>query len=464
MKKIILLLTGVLMLMSGCRTIPEKEPPLPEKSTTDQHIEKPESPPPVFSPQIVLPQPLVEVLPLPESGISPEIETQQKALEQKVNFLALQIENMDSQLQKLINNVALNEHYLKTETNQLATRTQEQLQAQDRRLQEFLNQQQKLLALAEEMNKTVFTVNQQFASFQSDLLKLQNFQEKLRVEIAKGLTDHRFLVQKDVEEITAKKMNLLMEELTRVAERTYQQQNLIENATRTLENLKKHINEVEAKLSRNLQQNYLALLEEIVRQESNLALLQSKLVRMESGMSQKITEEIQKVQQDKEKQSRDIFSSVLAQLTNQESQLAQLQKNLQALENLIKPGSYLSQYKEIVEKLSSQERANLEKEYRRQLEERLSFYAALRTLLEDIIEQESRLAILRASISTPVEDLSEERKKEAFIFYLVKKGDTLSSIAHRYKTTVTTLLRLNNLSSALIIPGQKLKIPLFSKQ
>ena len=464
MKKVILLLAGVLVLVSGCRTIPEKELPEPEKSSPAQVPEKPQLPAPIFSPQIVLPQPLVEVLPLPESGTSPEIENQQKELEQKVNFLGLQVENMDSQLQKLINNVALNESYLKTETNNLATRTQEQLQAQDHRLQEFLSQQQKLLALAEEMNKTVFTVNQQFASFQSDLLELQNFQEKLRLELAKDLANHRSLVQKDVDEITAKKMNLLMEELTRLAERTYQQQNLIENATKTSENLKKNINEIETKLSRNLQQNYLALLEEIVRQESNLVMLQSRLGKMESGMSQKITEEIQKVQQDKEKQSRDIFSSVLAQLTNQESQLAQLQENLHAMENLIKPGSHLTRYKKTVEQLSSQERTNLEKEYQRQLEERLSFYAALRNLLEDIVEQESRLAILRASISSPVEELPEERKKEVFIFYVVKEGDTLNSIARRYKTTVTALLRLNNLSSQLIIPGQKLKIPLFPKQ
>jgi hypothetical protein len=43
--------------------------------------------------------------------------------------------------------------------------------------------------------------------------------------------------------------------------------------------------------------------------------------------------------------------------------------------------------------------------------------------------------------------------------YTVKKGDTLSSIASRFKTTATTIRRLNNLTSTTIHTGQVLKIP-----
>ncbi len=42
--------------------------------------------------------------------------------------------------------------------------------------------------------------------------------------------------------------------------------------------------------------------------------------------------------------------------------------------------------------------------------------------------------------------------------YTVKSGDSLYKIAQKYNTTVNDLIRLNNLSSTLLSPGQILKI------
>ena len=45
-------------------------------------------------------------------------------------------------------------------------------------------------------------------------------------------------------------------------------------------------------------------------------------------------------------------------------------------------------------------------------------------------------------------------------YYTVKKGDTLSGIASKYKgVTVTQIKRANNLRSNNIHPGQRLLIP-----
>ena len=44
-------------------------------------------------------------------------------------------------------------------------------------------------------------------------------------------------------------------------------------------------------------------------------------------------------------------------------------------------------------------------------------------------------------------------------YYIVEKGDTLWSIANKYKTTVNKLKDINNLSNNLIVIGQKLIIP-----
>ena len=42
--------------------------------------------------------------------------------------------------------------------------------------------------------------------------------------------------------------------------------------------------------------------------------------------------------------------------------------------------------------------------------------------------------------------------------YIVKKGDSLYSIARAYNTTVADLKKINNLSSNLLSIGQKIKI------
>ena len=49
--------------------------------------------------------------------------------------------------------------------------------------------------------------------------------------------------------------------------------------------------------------------------------------------------------------------------------------------------------------------------------------------------------------------------KEDNKIYTVQKGDSLYSIARKYNTTVSTLADLNNLSSSLLFIGQKLLIP-----
>jgi len=47
-----------------------------------------------------------------------------------------------------------------------------------------------------------------------------------------------------------------------------------------------------------------------------------------------------------------------------------------------------------------------------------------------------------------------------YIIYVVKKGDTLSTIAKKYNTTIKTLANLNNIKNVnLIYVGEKIKIP-----
>ncbi|MCK9410150.1 MAG: LysM peptidoglycan-binding domain-containing protein, partial [Bacteroidetes bacterium] len=43
--------------------------------------------------------------------------------------------------------------------------------------------------------------------------------------------------------------------------------------------------------------------------------------------------------------------------------------------------------------------------------------------------------------------------------YVVKRGDTLETIAERYNVSIAALKRWNDLKSSRIVIGQKLKIP-----
>lgn len=59
---------------------------------------------------------------------------------------------------------------------------------------------------------------------------------------------------------------------------------------------------------------------------------------------------------------------------------------------------------------------------------------------------------------TEIENLFMDANAGYFTNHTVKKGDTLYEIAKKYKTTVAKIKSINNLSSNIIHPGQKLKL------
>ena len=65
--------------------------------------------------------------------------------------------------------------------------------------------------------------------------------------------------------------------------------------------------------------------------------------------------------------------------------------------------------------------------------------------------------VTKPNVAKPKQKTKVTTKKE--IVYTVKKGDTLSAIAKKYKTTVKKLVKDNNIKNAnLIYPNQKIKI------
>lgn len=74
-----------------------------------------------------------------------------------------------------------------------------------------------------------------------------------------------------------------------------------------------------------------------------------------------------------------------------------------------------------------------------------------------LIETTSPPPIVRASPTTVKP--KPKPKPPAVVRYTVKRGDTLSSIAKRYKTTVSKIQAANSIRGSVIRVGQNLKIP-----
>lgn len=63
-----------------------------------------------------------------------------------------------------------------------------------------------------------------------------------------------------------------------------------------------------------------------------------------------------------------------------------------------------------------------------------------------------------AELVAEVEKKYRQKNAGYFTQHVVKRGDNLSSIAYKYKTTIANIKSINGLNSNLIFPGQKLKL------
>lgn len=72
----------------------------------------------------------------------------------------------------------------------------------------------------------------------------------------------------------------------------------------------------------------------------------------------------------------------------------------------------------------------------------------------------STMLSIGQSLKIPYENIQEEEEIVEYIEYTVKKGDSLYSIARTYGIPVNDIMKFNNLNSNLLSIGQVLKIPI----
>jgi len=97
-------------------------------------------------------------------------------------------------------------------------------------------------------------------------------------------------------------------------------------------------------------------------------------------------------------------------------------------------------------------------------EQKNGFNQKIEVLLNEIVRQESEIFLLKAKIPEQIEKKAISKTvtsevKEEMIEYIVKAGDTLTTIGEKFNVSVETLQKINNLKGTTISIGQKLKIP-----
>lgn len=60
--------------------------------------------------------------------------------------------------------------------------------------------------------------------------------------------------------------------------------------------------------------------------------------------------------------------------------------------------------------------------------------------------------------------MTSEQTSSNYLDYVVKKGDSLYSIASKYNTSVSDIMKINNLNTSLLNIGMVLKIPVKSSE
>ncbi len=78
------------------------------------------------------------------------------------------------------------------------------------------------------------------------------------------------------------------------------------------------------------------------------------------------------------------------------------------------------------------------------------------SLRNELVEQKKKVARLMARAASRQVEAKKAKSKETLRFYKVKPGDSLSTIARRFQTSVATLKKLNNLKNSNIRIGQKI--------
>lgn len=99
---------------------------------------------------------------------------------------------------------------------------------------------------------------------------------------------------------------------------------------------------------------------------------------------------------------------------------------------------------------------NLSQQYGIQIEKLLDYN---KSDLQSAIQPRQRIRLQKYNWLEQWRNIFKAKSKKKTQLYIIKKGDTLYSIANQYNISLETLLEINNLETEQLFPGQQLIIP-----
>jgi len=380
--------------------------------------------------------------------------------DERISLIATRVSEISDRMEKIENRLNDMESSLYQKNEDFQQDMRSMISEINSRINQLSEIQNKTISVANELVKSYQILNQNFLTLQQNFLELQKNQDSFQNQIEKNLTDSKLLAVKEIERISNEKTKVFIEELTKQAEINARQSDIINQIEKKIDAIEKNNVEIEKNLSNTLEKKFGVIFDEITRHESAIRATNKKIEDENIRLSKKFDEGINKSFNDIDAQLKQKFSIIISELVRHESGIQILDNRIKNLEGLINVSSSVANYSQKVEDSMQQEKKYLEEKYAKEIEERMKFYARIKDILEDISKSESALALYRAQITSLDSVRTETSIVPDYSYIIIKPGDTLSSIAFRYHTSVAVLKSINNLTSDRIYAGQHLKVPM----
>jgi len=384
--------------------------------------------------------------------------------DERISIIATRVSDISDRMEKIENRLNDMESSLYQKNEDFQQDMRSMISELNSRINQLSEIQNKTISLANDLVKSYQILNQNFLTLQQNFLELQKTQDTFQNEIEKNLIDSKLLAAKEIERISNEKTKVFIEELTKQAEINARQSDLLNQIEKRIDAIEKNNVQIEKNISNTLEKKLGIILDEITRHESVIRATNKKIEDENIRLSKRFDEGINKSFNDIDAQLKQKFSIIISELVRHESGIQILDNRIKNLEGLINVSSSVANYSQKIEDSMQQEKKYLEEKYAKEIEERMKFYARIKDILEDISKSESVLALYKAQITSLDSVRTETSIIPAYSYIIVKPGDTLSSIAFRYHTSVAVLKSINNLTSDRIYAGQYIKVPISIKK
>jgi LysM repeat protein len=379
---------------------------------------------------------------------------------EKMAFLAESIGQMQRQMDVFESRLKDTEYEISQAEAKLRQENERSTEEIRAKLETIENNQEQLRAFANQVNQTLNLFNQSFTSLQKDQTQLNKFVADFSNNVTKTLAEERDATRQKIEDTVTARLKIFLDELARQAEKTASLESKVAMLNKESDDLNAAQDALEKNLTELVKKKIDAVVDELAKQEGKLRDIDARSAKTAKDVQTQVAAQIEKSSRSVESQLKEKFAVILDELVQRKSDSDRLSERLTSVEKMLKVPENVTVAGKQVDALIEKEKENLENAYQKELERRLEFYGRFKSLLEEVAAKESELAVYRAKIKLLESAIPETSLKQGlYSYYVVRKGDSLWTIAKKHNVTPEALRRLNDLKSDTILPGQMLKVP-----